>query len=300
MAAAEDRYMTVSSLERLALFHSTEAEALLLRFRQVENLIGPHHHAPSEGNYCEDLVRAFLRSALPGRLSVDTGFVTAAIRADLGEECRVSPQLDVIIHDTMDYAPLVRSGEFVVVLPDAVTGVIQVKKRLNSKELKMGLESLAKTRQMLHLTRRSRAHRAFSALFSFTADKSLRPQKGLSGSYRNRLREVWRRFPASIAIPDAIVVADEHIIYRDDAGGRMANQSVPFKVCRIPAQVQHMNVACQALLWLFTLLTQLPELEAATGRFSIPELRSEQIESFPNAALRLGDSEPSRDPSVSP
>ena len=63
------------SLYDFARFHSAEAQVLLARHRQVEHLIGKGHHNPSDGTYCEDLSRSFIRSFVPGRYSVDTGFI---------------------------------------------------------------------------------------------------------------------------------------------------------------------------------------------------------------------------------
>ena len=52
----------VTALELpLAQFHSNEAASLLLKYEHVERLIGKKVHHPSEGDYCEDLIRELLR-----------------------------------------------------------------------------------------------------------------------------------------------------------------------------------------------------------------------------------------------
>src|SRR5438876_151530 len=115
----------------LAQYHSDEWQALLTKHRHIEHLLGLGRHSPSEGDYCEDLVRSFLRDVLPKRYSIDKGFIRGIV---MPRQEYVSPQLDVIIHDTAEYAPILRSGEFVVVLPDAVVGYLEVKKTLRRQE----------------------------------------------------------------------------------------------------------------------------------------------------------------------
>jgi hypothetical protein len=51
----------------LAEFYSSDAELLRLKYKQVENLIGLGHHSSSEGDYCEALLKEFLRRTLPQR-----------------------------------------------------------------------------------------------------------------------------------------------------------------------------------------------------------------------------------------
>jgi hypothetical protein len=161
----------------LAQYHSNETLAMLQRYDQIQNLIGAGHHALSEGNFCEDLVRAFLRETLPKRFSVDTGFVLgnrinvpwrsgnpAAMHWKL---TTASPQLDVIVHDTDNFAPVLRTGEFVVVLPDAVRGVIEVKKNLTSGQLKTALLNLAVTRHLVNQWRGLGTIPLFTAIFTF-------------------------------------------------------------------------------------------------------------------------------------
>lgn len=282
-----------TALERLAHFHSVEAETLRLRYRQVEDLIGAGHHSASEGDYCEDLLRSFLRAALPGRFSVDTGFVSSATAAGLPEEGSVSPQLDIIIHDATDHAPLFRSGEFVVVLPDAVAGIIEVKKRLTSGELKDALEKLAVTRHRA-LISGCNAPRPFTGVFAFTADDGLRPKsKTVSDTYPNRLRKICHRYAPVVALPDAIVVVDQHIFFRDDLEGGPAK---PITVRRTAAQVGDLHIAGQALLWMFTVVRRLPESASTVRRFAFPDVESsEQVVDFTFTTTPAPDAGPARE-----
>ncbi|WP_051956127.1 DUF6602 domain-containing protein [Beijerinckia mobilis] len=88
-------------------------------------------HRGTAGGYREELLRALLRRTLAERYHVATGFIDGC---DL--------QLDIIIYDRIDYAPLFRQGDLVVVPMDSVRAVLEVKTRLTTGTLKESLEHL--------------------------------------------------------------------------------------------------------------------------------------------------------------
>src|SRR5258708_4756055 len=141
----------------LADFYSADAEALQIKYRQIEDLIGLSHHSASEGTYCEVLLKEFLRRTLPRHVSVDSGFIRRVSDADWSQNSSTlppdspiaTPQLDIIVHDTQRYAPLFRSEDFVVVLPEAVRAVIEVKKTLDRGKLTDAVTSIATTTHLL-------------------------------------------------------------------------------------------------------------------------------------------------------
>jgi hypothetical protein len=256
----------------LAQFHSAEVETLLLKYRHVERLIGEHAHHGSEGTFCEDLVREFLRQVLPRRFSVDTGFIRARPMEIGGETRFVSHQLDVIVQDTVDYSPLFRSNDFVVVLPDAVTAVIEVKKSLTSTDLKDSLNKLAVARYLtyhcqgpLHF---SPDKRAFTGVFAFTSDEQLRPSSKLySDTYRNRLAEIAGRIAPMFSVPDMIVVVDHEILHR----GLVERFNTPFSIYHRLSRVGDLNLACQNFLFSMMEAMQLKEVFGGTWlRYSFP------------------------------
>jgi hypothetical protein len=110
------------------------------RVNLLQHLIADHHWA-SVGEHREFLLRDFLRQFLPSRYSVDTGFILFDDPDDAEESgtdssLRPSTQIDVLIWDSVDYAPHFRAGEFVVVPPGSVMCIIEVKSTLGTRELR--------------------------------------------------------------------------------------------------------------------------------------------------------------------
>jgi hypothetical protein len=104
------------------------SDELLSKSAQVDFLI---RHSGTVGSFREELFRGFLRKVLPGKFQVNTGFI---------EDC--PRQLDVIVWDGFNYAPLFRENEVVVVPRDSVRAIVEVKTTLGTNELDEALEIL--------------------------------------------------------------------------------------------------------------------------------------------------------------
>ena len=108
----------------LDYFHSLTQELNALKNR-VRHFIKDRHWL-SDGLWKESVLRAVLRRHLPRHLEVGSGFIVA------GSE--VSTQVDILIYDS-NYPILFRDGDFVVVTPDLVRAVIEVKTRVEPSDL---------------------------------------------------------------------------------------------------------------------------------------------------------------------
>lgn len=100
-----------------------ELESLSERVRHIVD------HGPTVGTYRENLLQSTLRKHLPERYHVATGFING-----------LDKQLDILIYDRVDYAPVFREGDLVVVPSESVRAVIEVKTKLSSKTLTSALE----------------------------------------------------------------------------------------------------------------------------------------------------------------
>ena len=114
-------------------------DSFALRIDWLAQLIGSAH-APTLGSYKERLLRQVIAEFLPRRYQVGTGFVLfpAAQLSGRGESSaarrpphEISRQLDLIVYDASEHPVVFREGDFVVVRPEAVRAVIEVKGALD-------------------------------------------------------------------------------------------------------------------------------------------------------------------------
>ena len=117
--------------EGLLRFYSSEAEAILAQYNRIDFLLGPdsHDHLHT-GTLCEVLLRDYFRRVLLPWMGVDKGFIYGRSENDLKAES--SPEIDILIHDQREYRPIYRMNDFVIVQPESVLGIIQIKKHLNT------------------------------------------------------------------------------------------------------------------------------------------------------------------------
>lgn len=134
---------------------ASELDALSSRVRLIVS------HSGTVGTYRENLLQNVLRKHLPERYHVATGFIYGCPR-----------QIDVLIYDRLEYAPLFREGDLVVVPPSAVRAVIEVKTSLNADELRKSLNLLSSV--ALHDDCRPPIFKGIFAFESVLSEVSLR------------------------------------------------------------------------------------------------------------------------------
>jgi len=98
------------------------------------------HHA-EKGRVVEGVVKAALRAFLPGRFSLGTGFIVAAS----GEP---SPQIDVVIYDAFQNAPLLLESGAGIFPIECVYGFVEVKSNLRSADIASTMSAIAKVRRL--------------------------------------------------------------------------------------------------------------------------------------------------------
>jgi hypothetical protein len=102
---------------------------------------GALSHAGMKGASAEDTFRAFLRDYLPRSLDVSSGVLVDA-------EGNVSRQLDVIISDAAKTPVLFRSEENRVLPVECAYAVIEVKSKLDTKELQGAFKNMLSVRNL--------------------------------------------------------------------------------------------------------------------------------------------------------
>jgi hypothetical protein len=122
---------TLRKTIRLLEFYSSQADLLYAQYQNINQLLGPTSDWSHPGTHCEILLRDFLRRYMVRGLSVDKGYVFG--RVANGQKDRHGPEIDILIHDAFAYPPVFRVDDFVIVQPESVRGIIQVKRALESR-----------------------------------------------------------------------------------------------------------------------------------------------------------------------
>lgn len=115
-------------------YHQSLASEFNANKDQIRNLIGDAHW-PSDGGHKEAILRRVLQNKLPDTFRVGTGFFTDTFGP--------SSQIDILITDA-SRPTLFRNGDFLIVTPDCVKAIIEVKTKLiGPKKISEALSNLA-------------------------------------------------------------------------------------------------------------------------------------------------------------
>jgi hypothetical protein len=127
-------------------------EEFSTKVNRLAQIIGTSHE-PSVGRYKESLLRTCIAQFIPRRYSVGTGFIAFTRESHLREHAGdntdlwnlkghyVSHQLDIVVFDDHNFPPIFRDGEFVVVRPESVRAVVEVKGYLKKDSVVKTLDS---------------------------------------------------------------------------------------------------------------------------------------------------------------
>ena len=103
-------------------FHTSLTEELYSIKDRIRNLVT---HWPTDGESKEVALRSVLRRHLPSSVIVGRGFVVNATES--------STQIDILVIDSAKPI-LFREGDLMIVTPDAVRALIEVKSEMNSRK----------------------------------------------------------------------------------------------------------------------------------------------------------------------
>ncbi|MBK6771350.1 MAG: hypothetical protein IPG78_04275 [Ignavibacteria bacterium] len=109
-------------------FHLTTSKELLAIRDRVRNLVD---HWGEDGRYKEAILKTVISRFLPTKYSIATGFVVRQT-ATRGEH-EPSKQIDLIVYDN-SFPTLFKEGDFVIVTPDSVKAIIEVKANLENQK----------------------------------------------------------------------------------------------------------------------------------------------------------------------
>jgi hypothetical protein len=114
-------------------------ESATKRLEAIKQIVIKHN--PSRGAAAENTLRELLREFLPARCEVGTGFIVS-------KDGATSQQLDIIVYDQAASSPLYRDGSLVVVSPDMVHLVIEVKSDLDKGAIQDAFKNIKTTKKL--------------------------------------------------------------------------------------------------------------------------------------------------------
>jgi len=142
-------------------FHKSIGRELLAMKNRVRNLVT---HPGEDGRYKEAILKSVIRRFLPERFAISAGFVVR--QTSNRAEHESSKQIDLIIYDT-DYPVLFNEGDLVVVTPDAVRAIIEVKTNLENLSLKETVQKANHNGKFIFDGRHDKKNMIFNGIFSF-------------------------------------------------------------------------------------------------------------------------------------
>jgi hypothetical protein len=147
-------------------FHKATTNELLALSNKVRFLIS---HSAEEGRYKEAVLKNVIRRFIPERFSLGTGFVVKP-GANRGQHSE-SKQIDLIIYDSM--SPLLfKEGDFVIITPDAVRGIIEVKANLYNQNITEVIKTANENGKFIFQGRNPEEDAIFNGIFSFDRSDS--------------------------------------------------------------------------------------------------------------------------------
>lgn len=163
------------------------AKELDSKVGRINSLV--NNHPGEKGNYHEYVLKDFIMKFLPKRYSVKTGFIYV-------DDKHISPQIDLMIIDENKTPNFIAQyDDFVVVYPEAVCCVIEVKTFLNKKEFKASTDLIQKVKE-LSIYNNPAGEVIGAMIFSFNSE-DLTPQK-LDGWYKTKQDCSLEEYPDAI------------------------------------------------------------------------------------------------------
>lgn len=195
---------------------------MLLDFRNSQDV----RHPRDVGGIRESILRTFLTNngLLPTRYAVSSNSVRAASTTG-----HVSNELDIMIYDYFDAISLMRRSDVYEVLPiESVFGAVQVKSRLNKREIKEAFENIGSFKLLERLDNQTQkatsempreTHSPFGLIFAYDSDlewsEIVSEIKGCASENESY------RWPNGI-----FILSKGHFLFGDESGAKIYSQEI--------------------------------------------------------------------------
>lgn len=142
-------------------YHKTTTKELNALTNKVRNLI---LHWGEDGRYKEAVLKNVIKRFLPEKFIIGTGFVIK--QTETRGQHLSSRQLDLIIYD--DASPvLFKEGDFVILTPDSVKGIIEVKANVQNQGIAGIVRQANENGQFIFSGKSKKDEEFFNGIFSY-------------------------------------------------------------------------------------------------------------------------------------
>jgi hypothetical protein len=126
----------------LADYMSLIGQGFTSNLNRLSKLLGDTHEL-SVGRYKERLLMKVIADFIPKRYSVGSGFVifpgtnieSFSNTSSSQHNHDISRELDIIVYDSLNYSTVFKDEDFVIVKPESVRAIIEVKGYLNNQQI---------------------------------------------------------------------------------------------------------------------------------------------------------------------
>lgn len=170
-------------------FHESTSKELDVIKNRVRNLIGSNNWG-EEGRYKEVILKNVLRRFLPQKYRIGTGFVVK--RQNINVDHKTSKQIDLIVYDT-SFPSLFSEGDFVIIPPEAVKGIIEVKTNLQNQTPIEVIGKMNETGKFIFEGKKDKTKPLFNGIFSYEGfDNSVDCPESIKTKLRNSVNTSGR------------------------------------------------------------------------------------------------------------
>lgn len=142
-------------------FHKSTTKELLAIKDRVKNLI---NHWGEDGRYQEAVIKTMIQRFLPEKFRIGSGFIVRQTRNRGNHE--PSKQIDLIIYDT-SFPVLFKENDFVILTPDSVLRIIEVKANATNQGLQQIIKKSNDNGKFIFDGRIDKTKPLFNGIFSY-------------------------------------------------------------------------------------------------------------------------------------
>ncbi|KOP36109.1 hypothetical protein DBB36_19335 [Flavobacterium sp. WLB] len=142
-------------------FHKSTTKELLAIKDRVRNLIT---HWGEDGRYQEAVIKTVIQRFLPEKFKIGTGFVVR--QTGIRGEHEASKQIDLIIYDT-SCPILFKENDFVILTPDSILGIIEVKANATNQGLQQIVKKSNENGKFIFDAKTDKSKPIFNGIFSY-------------------------------------------------------------------------------------------------------------------------------------